>query len=624
MQDKILMSGDEALARGAYEAGVLFASAYPGTPSTEIMESLAKYDEIHAEWAPNEKIAFEAAAGASIGGVRAMASMKHVGVNLAADPLMTFAYIGVNGGMVLISCDEPGMHSSQNEQDNRTFAHFAKVPLFEPSNSQECLDMVKEAFDHSEKYDTPVIIRVTTRVCHSKSLVQTGERIEPPIKEYVKNIQKTLPVPVFSRGRRKLIEERFKELAEYSEKTHLNYIEPSNTKVGVIASGMCINFAKEVFGEAASYLKLGYTNPLPENLLKEFYSQVDKVYVIEENDPIMQNWIERLGYEVIGKPTFLPYGEMTPDVIRHAVYGDKLPVQEINEEILVHRPPNLCSGCPHRGFFFELSKKARKHDTVIAGDIGCYTLGFGEPYATMDYVVCMGSAFSAAHGTQKAFEAAGRENTKVVGVMGDSTFFHTGMNSLIEVLYNGNDVICVILDNRTTGMTGQQENPGSGRNIKMQDTPDIDIETVVKSLGAKNVARINPNNLKEVRETLDKAYATNEPYVIITDWPCALKPMGEKDYEKYGKDLFKKRYTVVEEKCIGCEACIKVGCPAIAMIKEGKELVNKKGQVATIDETCVGCDICAQVCPTQAIQFSAELSKLLDGASKQKKPDFFN
>ncbi|MCL1935385.1 MAG: indolepyruvate ferredoxin oxidoreductase subunit alpha [Defluviitaleaceae bacterium] len=614
IENKILMTGDEALARGAYEAGVLFASAYPGTPSTEILENISKYKEVISEWAPNEKIAFEACAGASIGGVRAVCAVKHVGVNVASDPLFTFAYTGVTGGMVLISCDEPGMHSSQNEQDNRNYAHFSKVPLFEPSNSQECLDMIKIAFDISEKYDTPVIIRVTTRVCHSKSLVKIGERIDIEIKPYKKNINKYLPVPSVSRNLRKKIEERMKKLKNFSENTELNYIEKSknDSKIGVIVSGMSFNFAKEVFLDNATYLKLGFTNPLPDSLLDEFYRQVETVYVIEENDPIMQSWVERAGYECIGKPTFLPYGEMTPDVIRSAVYGEKLKQVEINTDLLVSRPPAMCSGCPHRGFFFELSKMSRKKDTIIAGDIGCYTLGFAEPYGTMDYIVCMGSSFSAAHGTQKAMEAAGKD-TKVIGIMGDSTFFHTGMNSLVEVLYNNGKVICVILDNRITGMTGQQGNPGSGININLDASPEIDIENVVRALGAKNVERVNPNDLKKVRNVLEDAYSKDEPYVIITDWPCALKPMGERDYEKYGQDLFKTKYFVEEEKCIGCKSCIRVGCPSIAMIKDGK--------IATIDNSCVGCSICEQVCPTKAIQISD--FKGLNNIT-QKKPDFFS
>lgn len=593
---RVLMTGDEAIARGAYEAGVHFASAYPGTPSTEILENMTQYKEVFSEWAPNEKISVEAAAGASIAGMRSMASMKHVGLNVASDPLFTFAYTGVNGGMVLINADEPGMHSSQNEQDNRYYAQMSKIPMLEPSNSQECMDMMKLGFELSEEFDTPVMLRITTRIAHSKSIVELGERKEVPIKEYSKNVRKYVAVPAIAAALRVVVEERTNKLKQYADQTPLNYIEKGG-KIGVIASGMCVNFAKEVFGDTATYLKLGFTHPLPDKLLDEFYKQVDadEVYIIEENDPYLEGWVKSRGYSCIGKPTIPPYGEMTPDVLRAAIHGETLPAIDADEDMIAARPPVLCSGCPHRGFFVELGKRK---DTVIAGDIGCYTLGFIEPYNAIDYVICMSSAFSAAHGSQIAFDRAGK-NTRVVGIMGDSTFFHMGLNGLIEVLYNGSKVICVILDNRITGMTGGQEHPGTGSNAYREPAHEMDIEAVCRGLGAKNVTVINPNDLKQVRQALDDAYAKDEPSVIITRWPCVLKPMGEGDFAEFGDDIFMKKYTVLEDKCIGCKACIKVGCPSISMYE--KEGANKLGLLSRIDETCVGCDVCSQVCPTKAI-----------------------
>ena len=590
---KAIMTGDEAIARGAYEAGVAFASSYPGTPSTEILQNIADhYSDINSEWAPNEKVALEAAAGASIGGARSIASMKHVGVNVAADPLFTVAYTGVRGGLVLISADEPGMHSSQNEQDNRWYAVSAKVPMFEPSDSQECIDMMSAAYDVSEEFDTPVLVRITTRIAHSKSIVTLSDRKNVPIKDYVKEVHKYVAVPAIARARRLVVETRMEKLKAYSEKSPLNYIEKGG-KIGVIASGMSYNFAREVFGDTATYLKLGFTNPLPDNLLGEFYKLVDIVYIIEENDPYIQQWVERLGYKCIGKPVIPPYDEMTPDVLRKAIRGEELCTVEYDKSLVVPRPPVLCAGCPHRGFFYELAKRK---DTVVAGDIGCYSLGFAEPFNGIDYIVCMGAAFSSGHGTQQALVAAGKK-TRVVGVMGDSTFFHMGINGLIEVLYNGSKTICVILDNLTTGMTGHQEHPGTGRNARREPTGEMDIATVAKALGAKNVAVVNPNDIKAVRAVLDDAYSKDEPYVIITRWPCVLKPMHDTDYAEFGDDMFKKQYAVDEDLCIACKQCIRAGCPAISM-----DTTKKKSFIDKID--CVGCSVCSQICPKSAIKIS--------------------
>lgn len=589
---KQLMTGNEAIARGAWEAGIGFASAYPGTPSTEILENITHYPEIVSEWAPNEKVAMEAAVGASIAGVRSLASMKHVGVNVAADPLFTFSYIGVIGGMVLVTADEPGQHSSQNEQDNRYYAPFAKLALLEPSNSQECLDMMKEAYRISEEYDLPVLLRTTTRVCHSKSIVECGEREDFKAIPYQKNVQKNLTVPAHARVLRQKVEERMKALGEYSETTSLNRIEKGG-RIGVVTSGMCYHYAREVFGDKATYLKLGFTYPLPDKLLQEFAGQVDIIYVIEENDPYLEDWIKQNGIACHGKDTFPPYGEMTPDVLRKALGEGELPVMEYNRELIVGRPPTLCAGCPHRGVFYELGKRK---NTVIAGDIGCYTLGFMPPYNAMDTNICMGGSLSVGHGMQKAFDASGQE-LRVVGVIGDSTFFHTGINSLMEVLYNNSKTICVILDNRITGMTGHQENPGSGKLAAGDPALKMDIAAIVKAMGVKHVDEINPNDLKAVRTALNDAFAREEPSVIITKWPCVLKKMDAAEREAYGNP-FTAKCRVEEETCIGCKACIRSGCPAISMNGAGKAEVDAP--------QCVGCTVCAQICPKGAIVTAAK------------------
>ena len=588
---KKLMTGNEAIARGAYEAGVKYASAYPGTPSTEILENIALYkDDIKAEWAPNEKVAVESAAGASIAGARTVASMKHVGLNVAADPLFTIAYTGINGGFVIITADEPGQHSSQNEQDNRNYARSAKVPMLEPSDSQEAKDMFKEAFEISEKYDTPVLYRLTTRLCHSKSIVECEDRKEVGIKEYVKNPNKYVTVPAVSKVLRVKVEERMHKLEDFSNMTNLNYMEINNTKIGVITSGMCINFSKEVFGKNASYLKLGFTFPMPDEKIKEFASKVDKIYVIEENDPFIEEHVKALGIECHGKDVFPAYGEMTPDVIRKAVYGKTFDYIETNEELLVPRPPTFCAGCPHRGLFYELG---RRKDVVVSGDIGCYTLGFALPYNAMDCVVCMGASLGSGHGAQQVFNMIEGNKKRVVGVLGDSTFFHTGINGLLDIIYNKGNSISIILDNRITGMTGHQQNPGSGYTLQGEETTQISIEAVVKACGIKNVRVINPNKLDEVNDALDWALENKEASVIITRWPCALKKFSPQDIEEFDKP-FTTKCKVLEDLCIGCKKCTKTGCPAISYNKDTKKSNIDRNQ-------CLGCEVCAQVCPKQAI-----------------------
>lgn len=593
---KKLLTGNEAIARGAWEAGVRYASAYPGTPSTEILENLALYKEdIKAEWATNEKVALEFVIGASFAGARAIAAMKHVGVNVAADPLFTNAYTGVNGGLVLVSADEPGQHSSQNEQDNRNYAKFAKIPMFEPADSQEAKDMLKTAFDVSEQYDTPVLFRVTTRLCHSKCIVECEDRNEVNIKEYVKNAEKTVTVPAHAKKLRVKVEERMIKLAEYSETTPLNFMEINGSKIGVVTSGCCYVFAKEVFGEDASYLKLGFTNPLPHKMMKEFASKVDKIYVVEENDPIIENEFKMLGIDCIGKDLFPYMGEMTSDVIRKALNGKTLDSIEYDKSKIVPRPPSLCAGCPHRGFFYEIGKRK---DAVISGDIGCYTLGFAPPYNAMDFAVCMGASLSMAHGAQQVFNMKEDNNKRAVGVLGDSTFFHSGINSLMGALYNKGNAINIILDNRITGMTGHQENPGSGYTIQGEETSMVRIEDLVRALGVKNLRVIDPNDLKVVKETIDWAFSIDEPSVIITRYPCVLKKLSKEDKAEFS-GAFTTKCKVDEAKCIGCKKCITVGCPAVSFNKESKK--------AVIDpNTCAGCEVCAQVCPVKAIEKEAK------------------
>lgn len=594
---KMLMTGNEAVARGAWEAGVKYASAYPGTPSTEILETLGTYSgDILAEWGVNEKVAFEAAMGAAIAGARALASMKHVGLNVAADPLFSFAYTGTNGGFVVVTADEPGQHSSQNEQDNRNYASFAKVPMFEPADSQECLDMVKEAFRVSEEYSTPVIVRLTTRISHSKGIVECSDRIDAGIREYKKDASRFVGVPANAKKRRVAVQERQIKLADYSEASGLNRIERHGSGTGVIASGCAYYFAREVFGDTASYLKLGFTQPLPSNKIREFCASVDKIYVIEENDPIIEAEIRALGFDCLGKRVFPFNGELTPDVIRASVRGKTFDHVQSDPTRLVPRAPSLCAGCPHRGLFFELGKRK---GVMVSGDIGCYTLAFAEPYNAMDSAICMGASISAGHGAQQVFDMrADGSAPRVVAVLGDSTFFHTGINSLLNVAYNGSRSVNIILDNRITGMTGHQQNPGSGYTLQGRKTPEIDIEALVKALGIRHVRTVNPNDLKLVRETLDWALALPEASVIITRWPCVLKKFSPEDKSEFSA-AFTGKYRIDPDKCIGCRACVRSGCPALSFDPASKK--------TTIDgQACVGCGVCAQICPKAAIARAKE------------------
>lgn len=579
-----LMTGNEATARGAWEAGLHFAAAYPGTPSTEILENLAAYKEVCSEWATNEKVALEAAAGASMAGARSLAAMKHVGLNVAADPLFTIAYTGVNGGLVVVSADDPGLFSSQNEQDNRFYASHAKVAMAEPSDSQECLDYVKEAFEISEKYDTPVLFRVTTRVCHSKSLVETGGRAERGVRPYKKDVSKYVMTPANAKRRKEILTDRIAALKEYSETTPLNRVERGSGHTGIITSGVSYNHAREVFGDEVSYLKLGFTWPLPERKIREFAASVEELYVIEENEPYLENYVKSCGIKCVGRAKLPWIDELTPERIRRAFFPESEESGGYSIEAgIPPRPPVLCAGCTHRGFFYEVGKYK---DIVVTGDIGCYTLGIVPPLSVTDSVICMGASVSAGVGFRKASERAGRAE-KVFAVIGDSTFFHSGITGLIDATVNKAPIVVCILDNRTTAMTGHQENPGTGRTLMGESTLRVDLKALCAACGVKeeNVRTVDPYCLAEIKEAVRAGHEAAEPFVIITEAPCALI-----------KDVAKRRANmkcaVDEEKCVKCRLCLKAGCPA----------VNYRGGRVYIDRaSCNGCTVCMQICPKNAI-----------------------
>lgn len=582
---KVIMTGNEAIARGAYEAGCHVASAYPGTPSTEILENFALYDNVYAEWAPNEKVAFEVASGASIAGARALTTMKHVGLNVAADPLFTMAYEGVNGGFVVVTADDPGMHSSQNEQDNRFYAPHAKVALIEPSNSQECIDYMREAYDISESYDTVVLFRTTTRVCHSKTVVEVNEKIERAIKPYEKNIKKYIMTPGHSRAKHYEVEERLEALRKYSNSTKLNRMEMGDTAIGIITSGVSYEYCREVLGENASYLKIGFAYPLPDEMIREFAAKVDKLYVVEENDPYLENAVKAMGIQCIGKEVIPICNELNPDIIRKGILGEENQVNyKIAEVNPPSRPPVLCPGCPHRGIFYAVSKYK---DVVATGDIGCYTLGMNAPLNVTDTVICMGASISAGVGIERVNRIEGRDDKKVFAFIGDSTFFHSGVTGLIESVYNNTPLVTVILDNRITGMTGHQENPGTGKTLQNRPAPIVDIEALVLATGIKkeNIRVVDPYKIKETEAAVKDAHDSKEPFVIITKQPCALI-----------KDILKKRANMsckVTEKCRKCKMCLKTGCPALQF---------KNGVVSIDDSMCNGCELCKDVCPFDAIE----------------------
>lgn len=583
--EKVLLLGNEAVARGLYEAGVTVVSAYPGTPSTEITESACKYDEIYTEWAPNEKVAFEVAFGASMAGARAFCAMKHVGLNVAADPLYTASYIGVNGGMVCAVADDPGMHSSQNEQDSRRHAIASKVPMLEVSDSAECLDFTKKAFDLSEEFDTPVLLRLTTRISHSRSPVVLSERLNFEKKPYRKDVMKNVMMPAMARGAHIKVEERLKKLTEWADTTAfdlgINKKIMFDRKIGVIAAGSCYVYAREALGENASYLKLGIVNPLPVKAIQAFASEVETLYVIEELDDIIETHCIKLGLKVIGKEKFSFLGEFNQGIVRKAVLGEEK--ESVSLDIPIPpRPPVLCAGCPHRGLFYAL----KKFKLYVSGDIGCYTLGAQAPLSMMDSCVCMGASVSGLHGFNVA---SGKEQAKKsVAVIGDSTFIHSGITGLIDIAYNKGISTVIVLDNSITGMTGHQNNPANGLTIKGDPTVAVDLEALARAVGIRRVRVVDPFDIEGVRKVVAEELEAEEASLIISRRPCALLKNVKHEPAMY----------VDRDVCTGCKACLQVGCPAIMQIKSDAG----KSKAYIDPNQCVGCGVCAASCRFGAIR----------------------
>ena len=572
------MLGNQAVARGLYEAGVSVISSYPGTPSTEITEFSSKYpeDEMYCEWAPNEKVACEVAIGASIAGARSFCAMKHVGLNVAADPLFTASYTGVNGGMVLAVADDPGMHSSQNEQDSRHYAIGAKVPMLEPSDSQECKDYAKLAYEISEKFDTPVILRLTTRVSHSQSAVTTADRIPHTIPEYKKNIAKNVMVPANAIKKHVVVEQRTLDLIEYAETSGINTVEMNNDEIGVITSGICYQYAKEALGDKASYLKLGMVNPLPVKLIKDFAAKVKTLYVIEELDDVIETHCRKNGIDVKGKELFTLQGEYFQSKVRQVVLGENDEWQTLDTEIPV-RPPVLCAGCPHRGVFYILKKLG----VMVSGDIGCYTLGAAAPLSAIDTTVCMGASISGLHGFNKGRK--GEYEGKAVAVIGDSTFMHSGITSLVDIAYNRSNSTVIVLDNSITGMTGHQNNPANGKNIYGDPASAVNLEALAHAIGINSVTVVDPGDLAETERVIKEELAKAEPSLIIARKPCALLKTVK----------HKPPFHIDADKCKNCKSCMRIGCPALV---SGDKCI-------TIDNTlCVGCGLCEQLCKFDAIK----------------------
>ena len=573
---KKLMLGNEAFARGLYEAGCSFVSSYPGTPSTEVTEFAAKYPEIYAEWAPNEKVAMESAFGASLAGKRSFCGMKHVGLNVAADPLFTISYTGVNAGMVICVADDPGMHSSQNEQDSRHYAIAAKVPMLEPSDSAEALSFTKLAFELSEKFDTPVLMKMCTRIAHCQSVVELSERQQVADKPYEKNIAKYIMMPGMAKKRHPVVEQRTKDLIAWAETSDINRIEEGSDKsIGIITSSTSYDYVKEVCGSRYPVLKLGMINPLPVKLIKDFAAKVSKVIVVEELDGIIEAHCASIGVKTTGKELFGNIDKLMPNIVAEKL-GIPFETGEKLEDAIPGRPPVMCAGCPHRGLYYIL----KKNNLTVLGDIGCYTLGATAPLKATDTTICMGASVSGLHGFNKA-GAAGRSG-KTVAVIGDSTFMHSGITGLVNIAYNESNSTVIILDNSTTGMTGHQQNPTTGFNLKGDPCTKIDLEALCRSVGIRRVRVIDPYNLDECDKAIKEEVGCEEPSVIISRRPCALL----KTVKHPGP------ICVNSDKCIGCKACMKIGCPAIS-------IVDKK---AVIDQTqCVGCNVCAQLCRQNAI-----------------------
>lgn len=573
---KELLLGNAAVARGAYEAGVTVVASYPGTPSTEITENIVKYDEIYAEWSPNEKVACEVAVGAAVGGARSMTCMKHVGLNVMADPVFTASYTGINGGFVLCVADDPGMHSSQNEQDSRHYAKAAKLPMLEPSDSRECKEFTKLAYELSEKYDTPVMLRLSTRVSHSQGLVELEERDNVPLKPYEKNSPKNVMMPGYAIKKHVVVEERTKALIEFAEKTEINFAEYNSDEIGVITSGTSYMYAKEALGDRVSYLKLGMAYPMPIEKIKEFAGKVKKVFVIEELDPFIEEHCRALGIELVGKEAFTLLGEYTPTMIKKAVFGEEADEFAEIEEQIPARPPVMCAGCPHRGTFYVLKKLG----LTVMGDIGCYTLGAVAPLDTIDTTLCMGASVSMAMGMVKA---RGNEFAKnLVSVIGDSTFMHSGITGLVDIVYNKGVNTVIILDNSITGMTGHQDNPTTGYTIRKEPTKQVNLIALCKSIGIERITVADPFDLKNFEKVVKEEVNAEEPSVIIAQRPCALL--------KTAKYL---GHCQISDKCRKCKVCMKLGCPAIT---------EKNGEVFIDKTQCNGCGLCVNACPFGAIE----------------------
>jgi len=588
-----MLSGDEAVARGAWEAGVAVASAYPGTPSTEILEELARYPNVYAEWAPNEKVAVDVAIGAAYAGRRAMAAMKHVGLNVAADSFMYASMTGTEAGLVIVSADDPAMHSSQNEQDNRTFAKFARIPCLEPSDSQEAKDMTIAAFGLSERFDTPVLLRLTTRICHSTSAVELGEPTDftpPEPKPFPRNPAKYVMVPGNAVKRHPVIEQRLLDVAEFAEDYPYNRIEMGESSLGIITCGVSYQYAKEVFPNA-SILRLGLTWPLPVRLIKKFASSVERLIIIEELDPFIEEAVRLMGIPAEGKSIFPLVGEFDPRVVRESAIkagllpeSAHIPLPGVEVGLLPARPPVLCPGCPHRPLFYILNKLK----VPVNGDIGCYTLGLIPPLSAIHSCGCMGAGIAVAHGAVKAGSPE-----KHVAVIGDSTFFHTGIPALLNTVYNRSQMITVIMDNRVTGMTGHQENPGTGRTLQGDATTVVELEPLVRALGIQHVKTVPAFAVSEIETTLKEYLKLDEPSVLITLEPCALLPEARKRWVPL---------EVLSDQCNGCTLCFRIGCPAI--LKSDELDAKTQRPKALIDSAlCTGCEVCAQICPRDAITF---------------------
>jgi indolepyruvate ferredoxin oxidoreductase, alpha subunit len=599
-----LLSGNEAAARGAWEAGAVIASGYPGTPSTEILETFACFPGVYAEWAPNEKVAVDVAVGASYAGRRAFATMKHVGLNVAADSLMAVAMTGIEAGLVIVTADDPAMHSSQNEQDNRTFAKFARIPCLEPSDSQHAKDLMAAAFAMSEHFDTPVLLRLTTRVCHSSSTVDLGEDVrnaqvddgKAPHPKFPRNPAKYVMVPGNASKRHPLIEQRIRDIAEFAESFEGNVVDPGDTSLGIITSGISYAYVKEVF-PAASVLHLGMSWPLPQRMIRQFAASVERLIVVEELDPFIEEGVRLLDIPVEGKNIFPITGEFNPRILRdHAIQARLLPesanvpLEAVDAGDLPARPPVLCPGCAHRGTFYALQKLK----VPVNGDIGCYSLGFAPPLSAINTISCMGAGISIAHGAVKAGSPE-----RHIAVIGDSTFFHTGIPALLNVVYNQSPVVTIIMDNRTTGMTGHQDNPGTGRTLQGDPAPQIALEPLVRALGVKHVCTLDAFQEPEIERTLKEYLQLDEPAVLIARQPCALLPEGRKRWMPL---------EVVADACNGCTLCFRLGCPAILKSAELDEHTQRPK--AIIDSSlCTGCEVCAEICPRHAITFRSAVAK---------------